>query len=234
MAESGTHEELLKQGGDSNSNGQGIYWEMWQKQLREDNDTDSTTTLGEIKAKTHTDKDDSDDKLVMESETPKAANTEIENTKSDRESLQQEQDDAIPNQQNQDSGTIINNNINNEDITPVMQKNHPTTLPHLDIPSTAADDTAASPVNDEVEEALVSSPVASPVETSDIVEVNEVPDTPVLESPEVPVAPEIPSSSSTQEQDDDKKNKQEKSKPKPKNKKNRKRKSTRNSTTFSR
>ncbi|KAI8337667.1 P-loop containing nucleoside triphosphate hydrolase protein [Chlamydoabsidia padenii] len=45
VAESGTHDELLKQG----AYDQGIYWEMWQKQLREDNDTDSTSTLGESK-----------------------------------------------------------------------------------------------------------------------------------------------------------------------------------------
>ncbi|SAL95634.1 hypothetical protein, partial, partial [Absidia glauca] len=47
VAESGTHDELLKQGPHSDSADQGIYWEMWHKQLREDNDTDSASTLDE-------------------------------------------------------------------------------------------------------------------------------------------------------------------------------------------
>ncbi|CAO3598375.1 unnamed protein product [Absidia cylindrospora] len=233
VAESGTHEELLKQGGDSNSNGQGIYWEMWQKQLREDNDTDSTTTLGENKTKTHTDKDEDEDKSVMESETPNSTNTDTDNATSDKQDQHQQQlDDVTENQQKQDPTDIIDNNNNNnnknsQDNMSAKLKNHPTTLPHLDIPSTTADDTVVPSASDADDEALVS----SPVDASDVVATNEFTDTPV---PDTPEAPTSSTGSITQQQDDSNKNAQEKSKNKSKNKKNRKRKSTRNSTTFSR
>ncbi|KAI8337672.1 hypothetical protein BC941DRAFT_375486 [Chlamydoabsidia padenii] len=152
VAESGTHEELLKQGAYSNSTDQGIYWEMWQKQLREDNDTESTSTLGEMKIK-NMDLDGGKD-VATDLDAPNDINNKLTTETHNQQQMQ---------------------NVDNSCTNQVKQIDHPTTIPRLDIPphdpelpSTHEQVLVSSPVeapnsqgnNDE--EAVVSSPIEAP------------------------------------------------------------------------
>lgn len=145
MAESGTHEELLKQGAYSNSPDQGIYCEMWQKQLREDNDTDSASTIGETKIKDTDFDSDKDGKATTEHDVP----THPANNKPAAEArvpaLNQHQHDAtkdplIESQQSIDSGAV--------NPTQVEQENGPGRPPRIDIPSKDGSVADSSPLGD--------------------------------------------------------------------------------------
>ncbi|KAI8099088.1 uncharacterized protein BX664DRAFT_12834 [Halteromyces radiatus] len=240
VVESGTHDELLKQGA-SSADQPGVYWEMWQKQLREDNDTDSTSTIGDLKTKINKD----DDTLLTSNETAKLAH-QVEETILDpitpsKQQQQQQQQQQQEEQQremetvleqgdsDQAQSTTITHSLDDipattNDYTMITQQQPQqqqeeelrAKLPPLDIPSkindtTTGDDLVSSPVDENT--TLQNDQTTNPVSTSP--------------TNSAPKQDQQQTQSSQQSQQGN-----NKSKSRSKNNKKKKRKSGRNSTTF--
>ncbi|KAI8333360.1 P-loop containing nucleoside triphosphate hydrolase protein [Chlamydoabsidia padenii] len=211
VAESGTHEELLKQGKQSTSNNESIYWNMWQELLLEyDNDADSSHTFDEMK-NNNLNEDNADD---PNDNIPTATN--ITNNKFIVESHI-----LIPDQQISDTVSQLaidcSNSTNyNQQIEPSSQS-----IPSLDIPSMSTITIAPVSTNHQA----CSSSRVKPSDSQKAKDGDEM-----YGSPTIPVC-SIPDD---QQQQTPRGKGNNKHKPKNKGKKNgkKKRKSPRNDTTF--